>query len=302
MRDHTVEILIQWIAEDLVMLLLGLVAALVVTWLLKSVAMRYIKEAGSKYKARKLIHLLGYLLFAVVLLFIYSENLGEITVALGLAGAGITFALQEVIVSFAGWLLILFSGTFKTGDRIKIAGIRGDVVDVGVLKTTLMEMGEWIDGDLYNGRIVSVSNNVVFKEAVHNYSADFPFLWDEIRLNFMHGSDEELIRKIFLEVGQEVTGDYVTGARKAWDTMLDKYLIEPAMIDPMVSLSADENSLSFTVRYIVDSRQRRSTRDQISTLILKRIRAHADQIRLATQTLQLVNPDRFHVEVEQAGK
>ena len=65
----------------------------------------------------------------------------------------------------------------KPGDRVLLGGIRGDVIDISLLRTTLMELGEWVKGDQYNGRIVRVANSFVFKEAVLNYSADFPFLW-----------------------------------------------------------------------------------------------------------------------------
>jgi small-conductance mechanosensitive channel len=61
------------------------------------------------------------------------------------------------------------------GDRVQLGGIKGDVMDIGVLRTTIMETGQWVDGDLYNGRIV-LANSYVFKEPVFNYSGDFPFM------------------------------------------------------------------------------------------------------------------------------
>ncbi|MCB0784290.1 MAG: mechanosensitive ion channel, partial [Flavobacteriales bacterium] len=75
------------------------------------------------------------------------------------------------------------------GDRVQLGGIKGDVIDIGVLRTTLMELGEWVDGDLYNGRMVLVANSFVFKEPVFNYSADFPFLWDELKVPVQYGAD-----------------------------------------------------------------------------------------------------------------
>jgi small-conductance mechanosensitive channel len=65
---------------------------------------------------------------------------------------------------------------YNTGDRVQLGGIKGDVMDIGVLRTTIMETGQWVDGDLYNGRIVLIANSYVFKEPVFNYSGDFPFM------------------------------------------------------------------------------------------------------------------------------
>jgi small-conductance mechanosensitive channel len=61
---------------------------------------------------------------------------------------------------------------YNTGDRVQLGGIKGDV-DIGVLRTTIMETGQWVDGDLYNGRIVLIANSYFFKEPVFNYSGDF---------------------------------------------------------------------------------------------------------------------------------
>ncbi len=86
-----------------------------------------IRDTSNRYKANKFGTFIGYVLTIVLLTVIYSHKLGGFTVALGVAGAGIAFALQEVIASFAGWLAIMFGGFYKTGDRVQLGGIKGDV-------------------------------------------------------------------------------------------------------------------------------------------------------------------------------
>jgi len=87
-------------------------------------------------------------IIAVLLLFgIWVQRLGDLSVALGILAAGLAFALQEVIGSVAGWITIVSGKPFTIGDRIETGGIRGDVVDIGVLRTTLMEIGNWLGGD-----------------------------------------------------------------------------------------------------------------------------------------------------------
>jgi small-conductance mechanosensitive channel len=141
-----------------------------------------IKNNDNRYRAKKFSSFLGFFLTIVLLTVVYRDKLGGLTVSLGAAGAGIAFALQEVMTSFAGWLAIMFGGFYKTGDRVQLGGIKDDVMDIGVLRTTIMETGQWVDGDLYNSRIVLVASSFVFKEPVFNYSYDFPFLWDEIKI------------------------------------------------------------------------------------------------------------------------
>ncbi|MCF8267456.1 MAG: mechanosensitive ion channel family protein, partial [Ignavibacteriales bacterium] len=179
---------------------------------------------------------------------VYSDKLGGLTVALGVAGAGIAFALQEVIVSFAGWLTIMFGGFYKSGDRVQLGGIKGDVMDIGVLRTTIMETGQWVDGDLYNGRIVLVANSFVFKEPVYNYSGEFPFLWDEIKIPVQYGSNYEKANEIFLEIAGEETSNLSGKSKENWESLKNKYRLENAQTDPMISLVANDNWVEYTIR------------------------------------------------------
>ena len=121
---------------------------------------KYIKNSTTRYQARKVVSFLGYILALLALMLIYNYKFSNLTLALGVAGAGIAFALQEVIVSIAGFLAILFGNFYKIGDRVKLGGIKGDVVDIGILRTTLMEIGDWVNGDLYNGKMVIHCPNI----------------------------------------------------------------------------------------------------------------------------------------------
>ena len=129
---------------------------------------RYVQNAERRYRLKKIIGILGFILATFLISIIYSEKLSGLTVAFGVAGAGIAFALQEVIASVAGWVAMSFGRFYKVGDRVQLGGIKGDVIDIGMLRTTLMECGGWINGDQYNGRIVRVANSFIFKEPVFN--------------------------------------------------------------------------------------------------------------------------------------
>jgi small-conductance mechanosensitive channel len=248
------------------------IGALIITVFIRLVQRylsRHVADPDVRYRARKLVGTIGYLLAIVFVATVFSDRLGGLTVAFGVAGAGIAFALQEVIASVAGWVAISFGNFYNTGDRIQLGGIVGDVIDIGILRTTLMECGQWVKADLYNGRIVRVANSFVFKEAVFNYSADFPFLWDEITVPVKYGCDRRLTREILERIAREVVGDYVPYANTAWEKIVSKYMIENAKTEPMVTLSANDNWMEFTVRYVVDYKKRRSTKDRLFTRILE---------------------------------
>ena len=181
---------------------------IIVIWLIIKAIQRNllskIRDNENRYRAKKFGGFIGYFLFIVLFTVVFSDKLRGLTVALGVTGAGIAFGLQEVIASFAGWLAIMFGGFYKTGDRVQVGGIKGYVMDIGFLRTTVMETGEWVNGDLYNGRIVLIANSFVFKAPVFNYSGDFPFLWDEIKIPIKYGSKYEKAKEIFEHAGKVV--------------------------------------------------------------------------------------------------
>lgn len=257
-----------------------------------------IRDNDNRYRAKKISSFIGYLLTLILLTVVFSDKLGGLTVALGVAGAGIAFALQEVIASFAGWMAIMFGGFYKTGDRVQVGGIKGDVMDIGVLRTTIMETGQWVDGDLYNGRIVLIANSFIFKEPVFNYSGDFPFLWDEIKIPIQYGSNYEKTTEILLEVGNAVAGDLNEKSRETWKHLQSKYRLEDAQTEAMVSLVANDNWVEFTLRYVVAYKKRRLTKTELFTRILKKIESSNGEIKFASATFQLVEAPDFNINIK----
>lgn len=274
----------------------GVVIWILVRMIQKSLFSK-IKSNDNRYRAKKFSNYAGYLLTIILITVVFSDKLGGLTVALGVAGAGIAFALQEVIASFAGWLAIMFGDFYKTGDRVQLGGIKGDVMDIGVLRTTIMETGQWVDGDLYNGRIVLIANSYVFKEPVFNYSGDFPFLWDEIKIPVQYGSDYERTKELLLQIGNAVAGDLTQQSHAKWTELQNKYRLEDAQTDPMVSLIANDNWVEFTLRYVVSYKKRRATKTELFTQILKQFEATNGAIKFASATFHLVEAPDFNVNI-----
>lgn len=278
----------------------------IIIWILIKIIQRNfiskLQESGNRYKIKKLSTIIGYFLTITLIAIVFSDKLGGFTVALGVAGAGIAFALQEVIVSVAGWLAIMFGGLYQTGDRVQLGGIKGDVMDIGVIRTTIMETGQWVDGDLYNGRIVLVANSFVFKEPVFNYSGQFPFLWDEIKIPIQYGSNYEKTKEILTNIAKDVAGDLGERTREKWLALQKKYLLEDAQTEPMVSVIANDNWVEYTLRYVVNFKKRRATKTDLFTRILKEIENTNGEIKFASATFHLVEAPELNVKINQSTK
>jgi len=275
-----------------VKILVGLVCVAIIfglAHLIQRTLTKSIESPDLRYCMRKIVVFLGYLFALLFLAGEFSDQLHSITVALGVASAGIAFALQEVIVSIAGWLAITFGRFYRIGDRVQLSGTVGDVIDIGVFSTTLMEIGEWVKADQYSGRVVRIANSFVFTEPVYNFSADFPYLWDEIVLPVKYGSDIQLTRSILHQAADEVIGVYLEPAKVHWKNIYNRYRLEHESIEPAVTLIANDNWLEFTLRYIVDYKKRRTTKDQLFERIVNQMSKTNNKVAIASTTLQLVD-------------
>src|SRR5215813_124990 len=151
-----------------------------------------------RYRARKTMTAAAHLLILIFVAILFADRLKHVGFAVGLFGAGVVVALQDVIASFGGFIAIEFTNLYRVGDRIQVNETKGDVVDISVMRTTLMETGNWVSGDLYNGRIARIPNSAVLKGQVFNYSQGFRFVWDEIKLKLTSESDHEYAREVLL--------------------------------------------------------------------------------------------------------
>jgi len=287
------------VVGKLTALMIGIAVIYAIGRFLSRTAGRYIKDADSRYRTKKILSFLTYFAFLILAATIFSDRISHLTVAFGMAGAGIAFALQEVIASVAGWVAISFGGYFHVGDRVQMGGIKGDVIDIGVLRTTIMEIGQWVNGDLYNGRIVKVSNSFIFKEPVFNYSADFPFLWDEISFPVKYGSDWKYAYEVLEKVANEVCGEFSRQSKEAWRQVVEKYRIEEARIDPMVSIRADHNWIEYTIRFIVGYSRRRATKDQLFKRVLEEVDKSNNRIRIATSAMEITSDRPVEISLTQ---
>ena len=280
-------------------LLVWVVFILISIGILRKLAKKRIENVNFRYKAQKGIEVIGYVLIAILLLVSFTlDSVKDYTIIIGLVTAGLTFTLQELILSVAGSFYIFFVRVYKPGDRIEINNIMGDVIDIDSIYTTIMEMGEWVSSDNYSGRIIKISNAFVFKGPIKNYSMDFPFVWDELNILITFDSDIELAKKLVMERSTELLSDYTNKSKANWKKMVERYYIENAKIDPTLAISLTDNWIALNLRYITDYKLRRSTIHKLFENIEHSISLTKGKVKLASTTLQLLKIPEVDVHVK----
>lgn len=273
-----------------------LTTIILVVQFLRRLLRRNLPDTTTRYKSQKGIEILGYLLIFLLTATYFTGNIKDFGLAIGLLTAGITITLQELILSIAGSLYIFLVKVYKPGDRIEINGIKGDVIDIDSIYTTMMEIGQWVTSDNYSGRIVKLSNAFVFKGPVYNYSRDFPFIWDEFDLPVRYGSDIALAKEIIIKVASGELANYTQSSVDQWKNIVDKYYIEDAMVAPTLALTLTDNWIQFNLRYIVDYKKRRSTKHLLNSLIQEEIEKTNGKVILASSTIEIIRIPKLDID------
>lgn len=218
------------------------------------------------------------ILCIIGLVSIWFESPARLTTAVGLVTAGLAFALQKVVTAFAGYIVILRGKTFSVGDRITMGGIRGDVISLTFLQTVIMEMGEpavgdqsdpmWVQARQYTGRIVRVTNAVIFEKPVYNYTREFPYIWEEMRVPIPYTADRARAEQILLDAAHRHTTDIEHMSEMALEALESRYVLKRSELQPKVYWRLTDNWLEMTVRFIVEDSGIREVKNLMSRQIL----------------------------------
>lgn len=257
----------------------------------------------------------GVSLFTAVLLLvgvvsIWLDNPARLTTAMGLVTAGLAFALQRVITAVAAYFIILRGRTFSVGNRITMGGVRGDVIALGFMQTTIMEMGQppavqnadpamWVKSRQYTGRIVSITNDKIFDQPVYNYTRDYPFVWEELSIGIGYQDDYARAERILLEAATRHSADVRELASETLQHLERRYALRPADLAPHVYYRITDNWLELTVRFAVRDYGMRDVKDAMSREILVEFRRAG--IEIASATYDIVGIPDLNVKLHSAA-
>lgn len=295
--------------SKLLFTILFVVLLVVLNRLIKSLLLRFLgthRIGRSTFWARQAINLVAAVVMVVGLVSTWFDDPSRLATALGLVTAGLAFALQKVVTSVAGYFVILQGKTFNVGDRITMGGVRGDVIALGFIQTTILEMGQppsvesntdpamWVRSRQYTGRIVTVTNDKIFDEPVYNYTRDFPYIWEEMRLPVAYRDDRNQAESILLDIAARHSVPAHQLDDEARRELQRRYLLDVHGFEPRVYYRLTDNWLELTVRFVTREHGIREVKDAMSRELLEQLENAG--IGIASATFEIVGVPTLHVE------
>jgi len=219
---------------------------------------------SDRRRALTLVHLLRLVLeviAALAALVVFFGRPPQLLTVLGLCGAGLTVAFQDAILSLAGWFVLMGRNGMHLGDWVEINGVVGEVAELRLLKTVLLESGNWITAGHPTGRRVFFPNSFALRGSYFNYSTRGQWLWDEVQVAVPSGADPaELLARVNAMLEAEM-GPAHARARAEWQHESGTALEHAAPAATLRPTAGD--NLLMVVRFATPARLRTATRDQI---------------------------------------
>jgi len=226
----------------------------------------YLRRGGKLVEWKVISKVYTYLIWALAGLVIFTGIFGSLSslgISLGIIGAGLAFALQQPILSFSGWFLIMVKRPFTIGDRILLTreGIIGDVDDITMFFFVLKEVaGE----ESQTGKNVIVPNSAVFQGSIVNYTYDTPYIWLSIPVAVTYESDLTLAEKLVYEAAAKVAGgEMEKAARLIKRIAADSVQIDTVHARPVMRVEFADSSINLTARVMCTPKQQQEFRTAI---------------------------------------
>jgi len=204
-----------------------------------------------------------------------------------LIGAGVAIGLQDFFKNLLGAIIIFVTGIYRVGDRIEISSKYGDVIDIGLLYTTVLEIKEWVAGDLPTGRLTIIPNGYVISNTINNFTKDHNFIWDEINVPITYDSDWKEAVTVIQDIVSRETKNVTDQAEREMSKLEEERYFPKQAAEPAIFLTLTDNWITFNIRYITEVRQRRLLNNTLSQMILNEIQK-AKNIKVASTTLNIV--------------
>ncbi len=203
----------------------------------------------------------------MILLVIFGAP-RQVPTILGLGAAGLTVVFQDFILAFFGWFILMGKNGIRVGDWVEINSVGGEVVEIGLFRTALLETGNWTDKGHPTGRRVTFINNFAISGQYFNFSTAGQWMWDEITVNIPPGENTYKTIGAIHEAVLRVTEKDAALAEDEWQRSSKVYGLSQFKATPAVDMRPAASGIDILVRYVTRAGDRFDIRNRLYQAII----------------------------------
>ncbi len=257
-------IVLHLILQSLALILVILISMLLADALVRLLMARPNLDRRQMHTLRTIFEVSIQVLGALLILLVIFGSPQQTPTILGLATAALTIALQDFILAFLGWFVLMGKNGIHVGDWVEINGVGGEVIEVGLFSTTLLETGTLADKGLPTGRRIAFINSFAIRGQFFNFSTAGQWMWDEISTTMPAGSDIHAVAENMHKMVEEETAENVHAAEQEWKRGAHGDSLSRFSAAPVVNLRpSGGGATEVEVRYVTRASGRFEMRNRL---------------------------------------
>ena len=256
------------ILRSLVWILLALLFLVVAEGLIERFYMSLGPDRRHLSTMRLVLRLVSQFIGVLLILLVLFGVPSQLSTVLALAGAGLTVALKDFIVAFFGGFILMGKHGIREGDWVEINGIGGEAVEIGLLRTILLETGNWNDAGHPTGRKVSFVNSFAIEGHYFNFTTTGQWMWDELDVLIPAGEDPYYLSNSVLKLVSEQTQSDATQAEQDWRRATQNSVTQSFSAAPAIDVRPSNLGINLVVRYVVHAHDRYEVRTRLYQAIV----------------------------------
>ncbi len=213
----------------------------------------------------------------LLILFVIAGAPQQTTTFLGLATAGITVAMKDFIVAFFGWFVLMGKNGLRVGDWVEIDGVAGEVVEINLLRTVLLETGNWTDTGHPTGRKVAFVNSYAIEGHFFNFTTSGQWMWDELQITVPPNQDPYPLLDAIQKTVAKETETTGKAAEAEWKNAAGHYKVSSVSAAPTVNLRPTSSGVEVHVRYIARAQERSAIRTRLNQALVELLHRRGDE-------------------------
>jgi small-conductance mechanosensitive channel len=253
------------------MLVIG-VAVILTSYFLERMFARFEADRQRLLTMRSVAHIATRTVGAILVLLIVFGMPTQLATVVALAGAGLTVAMKDFIVGFFGWFVLMGKNGVRLGDWVEINGVSGEVVDIGLFHTVVLETGNWNDAGHPTGRRVTFVNSYAIEGHYFNFSTSGQWLWDELVLAVPANQDPYPVAQEVQKIVSQETEANAKLAEQEWKTVGGVHGVASISAGPAINVRPSGTGFEIAVRYVTRANQRHQQRSSLYQAIVELLR------------------------------
>jgi small-conductance mechanosensitive channel/uncharacterized damage-inducible protein DinB len=234
-------------------------------------------ERTRLHTLRAVFHFAAQAAGVLLILFVIFGAPQQLPTIIGFAGAGLTVALKDFIVGFFGWFVLLGKNGIRVGDWVEINGVAGEVIEINLLRTILLETGNWTDTGHPTGRKVAFVNSYAIEGHFFNFTTSGQWLWDELGITVPAHLDPYLLIDHIQQAVAKATESDARAAEEEWGRLTKRYRVRAVSAAPAVTLRPTASGVELHVRYITRAQDRFAIRARLNQALVQLLRQNLDE-------------------------